>query len=136
MELVWIGLGVICVAIAAYQFTKISKEKFGLRLFSSVSYAVLVLSVLVCFTIGDYYNLGSAENENISNDPFIWMGVTALVGGGTSLFLNIQKSNFIWGIGFTIIQVIMSILAIIVLLISIILWLFHIEKQKNLKREY
>ena len=64
------------------------------------------------------------------------MGVTALVGGGTSLFLNIQKSNFIWGIGFTIIQVIMSILAIIVLLISIILWLFHIEKQKNLKREY
>ena len=136
MELVWIGLSVMFVAVAIYQFTKISKAKFRLRLFGSASYAVLVLSVLICFTIGDYYDIGSADNTNVSNDPFIWMGVTSLIGGGIALLLNIQKSNFLWGLGFTIIQVIMSFLAIIVLFIAIVLWLLHIEKQKNLKGEY
>lgn len=135
MEWVWGGIAVLLFIVAIYKFLKAAKDRFGLRLFVSPSYAVLVLGVLIFFTIGDYYSVSEQQAPEASYSPLIWMAVSLSSAVILALFLNIKKSDFLWGAGFTIVQIIMTVFALAILLGYFLLWALNADRKRNLRTE-
>ncbi len=118
-------LAVVGLFYFSLNIGRIAREKYGLRLFTSVSFGAVLSGAIFAFLGGYTLYMSNTEQSGISHQDLVNCVIyfaAAILSACFALYRNIRCSNLVFGLVFSLVQLVTA-----TLIVAIVAW-FVIKK--------